>query len=407
MPVFEYSALNSNGKQIKGTIDAENVRIARHRLRVSGIFPTAVKEADQISASTAKDVTSYFRSKRLSLKDLSLATRQLATLLGAGLPLVTALQSLSEQSDLRVLKKIAIDIREDVEEGNSLASALRNFPDSFPKLYVNMVSSGEASGKLDTVLENLADYLESQLELRRKVLSALLYPVLILGICVLVIIALLAFVVPRIVEIFERQGALLPLPTRIMIAISDVVTGYWLPLLLMLGFLLYLLKLYYASIKGREKIDLLLLKLPIYGSIFTRITTARVARTLSALLSSGVGLLASLDIAKNIVTNIHFELALEEANNGVKEGRSLARELSRGGFFPQMLCQMVAVGEKSGELEAMLDRAASAYEKEVDATLNGLTSLLEPAMMIAVGVIVFGIVISVLLPMADMITVVQ
>ena len=407
MPIYEYSAINSQGKTSKGSVDAENIRAARQKLRGQSIFPTDIKEGIAAAQQKSRDVKKYFVSNRVSTRELAFATRQLATLVGAGLPLVSALQALGEQTDSEVLKRIVVDIKENVEEGTSLAKSLGNFPKSFPRLYINMVAAGEASGTLDAVLTDLASYLESQLELRRKVNSALMYPILMLVLCTGVIIALFVFVIPKIVDIFKKQGAILPLPTRVMLFISDFLVYYWYIPALVITIIFFLSRWYWHQPEGRSNIDRILLKLPIFGKIYLKISTARVARTLGTLLSSGVGLLAGLDITKNIVANVHIVKALEDAQDGVREGRSLAGEFNRSQIFPVMLSHMVAVGEKSGELEQMLDRAAHAYERDVDATLSGLTSLLEPVMLVVVGMIVLTIVISVLMPMTDLINVVQ
>jgi general secretion pathway protein F len=408
MPVFEYTAINPTGKDVKGLIDAENVRVARQRLRGQGIFPTDIKESNEAATtSRTKDVKRIFKANRVSTKELAVATRQLATLVGAGLPLVSALAALSDQTDAPVLKRIVIDVREKVEEGESLAKALGNFPKSFPSLYINMVSSGEASGTLDAVLLNLADYLEAQLELQRKISSALMYPIIMLIICSLVIVGLLVFLVPRIVEMFKKQGATLPFLTRITIGVSDFIVHYWYLIILLIVGVAWYLRWFYKQPHGRDQIDRLLLRVPLYGSIYRKISTGRITRTLGTLLSSGVGLLAALDITRNIVQNVHFAKALEDAKEGVREGRSLAKELGKSGLFPSMVGHMIAIGEKSGELESMLVKTGRAYETEVNATISGLTSLIEPLMLIVVGCIVFIIVISVLLPMVDLISVVQ
>ena len=408
MPVFEYSALNPSGKRSKGSVDAENIRAARQRLRGQGIFPTDIKESMAVMRDErSRDITRYFVSDRVSGRDLAFATRQLATLVGAGLPIVTALQSLAEQTDAVTLKRILVDIREKVEEGTALAKAMQAFPKAFPRLYVNLVASGEASGTLDRVLQNLAEYLEEQLELRRKIGSALMYPILMLFMCTAVVVALFMFVIPKVVDIFQKQGVTLPLPTKIMLAISNFLVYYWYLVVIGLIVIVAGTRWYYRQPSGMANIDRWLMKLPIFGRIYIKIMTARVARTLGTLLSSGVGLLTGLDITKNIVANSHVLKALEDARDGVREGKSLAGELNRSKIFPIMLSQMVAVGEKSGELESMLGRAADAYEREVNATLSGLTSLIEPIMMVVVGAIVLCIVISVLLPMADLINIVQ
>ena len=408
MPIFEYTAINPVGKQVKGSIDSDTARAARQRLRSNGIYPTDIKEAKADTASSKiQDVKKFFKTDKISTKNLSVATRQLATLVGGGIPLVDSLQALSEQTENMDFKRIMIDVRERVEEGSALAKALGAFPKAFPRLFVNMVASGEASGTLDAVLENLADYLEASLELRRKITAALFYPILMLGFCILVVTGLLVFVVPAIVEIFEKQGAVLPFPTRFMIGISAVIINYWYLLIATVFASVYLLKWYYAQPQGRDKIDRLKFKVPLYGGLYRKICTARISRTLGTLINSGVGLLTALDIVKNIVPNVHVTRAIEEARDGVREGRSLARELARPGIFPSMLCQMIAVGEKSGELERMLDKAGKAYESEVNSSLAGLTSLIEPLMIIGLGGIVLSIVISILMPMVDLMNVVQ
>lgn len=407
MPIYEYRALEPSGREKRGTLDADSLRAARQRLRSLSLFPTEIREGAEIGQAKSRDIKQYFRTNWVSVKDLSVATRQLATLVGAGLPLVSALQALADQTESFTLKRVIIDVRENVEQGSSLAKSLGNYPKSFPALYVNMVAAGEASGTLDTVLENLADYLEAQLELRRQISSALLYPALMLVVCTLVVLGLFMYVVPRIVEIFTKQGADLPLPTKIMIAISNFLISYWYLVALAVVACIALARWYYRQPAGRSNVDRLLLRLPLFGSLYTKISTARVANTLGTLLKSGVGLLTGLEITKNIVGNVHMVKALEDARDGVREGRSLARELGRSGLFPTMLGHMIAVGETSGELEGMLQKAGRAYQSEVNATLSGLTSLLEPLMMIIVGFIVLCIVISVLLPMADLITVVQ
>lgn len=407
MPVYNYQAINAEGKKINGSLDAETVRSARQSLRTRGIFATEINEANDGTAEDRRDVLKYFKSSKVSLQDLAVSTRQLGTLVSAGLPLVSALSALSDQTGSPLLQRILIEVREKVEEGSSLSGALEQFPNAFPGLFVTMVAGGEASGTLDTVLENLAEYLESQVELRRKVRSALIYPVIMLVICSLVFIGLFVFVVPQIVDMFRKQKLSLPLPTEIMIAISDFIIGYWLFVVVVVIAMIYSVKHYFGTPQGRDRIDALLLRAPVFGPIYIKIATARVAKTLGTLLSSGVSVLAGLEIAKNIVTNVHLSRALESAHDGVREGKSLADEIRRSGYFPPILSHMIAVGERSGELEQMLVRAGEAHEKDVSATLENLTSLLEPLMLVAVGGVVFSIVISILLPLADLINIID
>lgn len=405
MPAYEYIALDPNGKKIKGSIDAENLRAARQRLRAQGVYPSDIREGMEVGARKNRDIKNLFQSNKIPAKVLAVSTRQLATLLDAGLPLVGALQALSEQTDSPAAKRTFIELREKVEEGTSLAKALALFPKSFPRLYTNMVASGEASGNLDSVLENLAVYQEAQMELKRRVTTALFYPALMLILCTLVVIGLVVFVVPMIVDIFKKQGAVLPLPTRIMIGISDFIVYYWwIPVLLIFG-AVWAFKKYYQTPAGRDRIDDIVLRLPLVGSIYQKVATARIAGTLGTLVSSGVGLLTALEITRNIVNNIHMQNALESAKDGVREGKSLARELAKSGRFPTLLSHMIAIGETSGKLEQMLEKAGKSYESEANATLAGLSTLIEPFMIIGVGVIVLCVVLSILMPMIDMINV--
>ena len=407
MPSFEYTAIDKAGRKVKGSLDADSVRGARQKLRSRDIFPTEIHESIGATEQKKGDLRKYFTSDRVSTKYLTVFTRQLGTLVAAGLPLVAALNALSDQTESPVLRRITVEVREAVEEGSSLAKSLGNFPKAFPRLYVNMVAAGEASGTLDKVLNNLADYLEGQLMLRGKVRSALMYPAMMLVVCTLVIILLFVFVVPKIVEIFVKKGQTLPLPTRLMMWIStNIVTWGWLVVLLLVG-VGWLVRWYYRQEKGKRAIDRVLLRIPIFSPIYRKVATARTALTLGTLLGSGVQLLSALEITKRIMANIHYEEGLEQCRIGVQEGRGLAAEISKTKLFPSMLSHMIAVGEKSGELEMMVQKAGTAYENEVNATLEGLSSLLEPLITIVVGGIVFFIVISVLLPMADLMTVVQ
>lgn len=406
MPIYEYTALNAAGKRVKGLVDADTLRSARTKLRTQNVFPTEIKESIKAAKDNKQNVKNIF-GDRVSLKELTLATRLLATLSNAGLPLVSALASLSDQIESASLKRNIVDIKERVEQGSSLAKALAAYPKVFPRLYVNMVQSGEASGTLDTILDNLADYYEAQMALRRKITSALFYPILMFGFCVLVVIGLVTFVVPSIVEIFIKQKIVLPLPTRVVIALSDALTGYWWAILGTLILTVYLIRYYYRQPKGREWFDRKMLTAPLIGPIYRKIATARVSSTLGTLLNGGVELLTALEIVKNIVGNVHMRKALEEARDGVREGRNLSKELSKSGYFPNLLSQMVAIGEKSGKLEVMLAKAGKNFSGDADAALAGLTSLIEPLMMVVLGGVVFGIVMSILLPMTEMMNAVR
>lgn len=406
MPLYEYVAVDSTGKKKRGTIDADSPRAARTRLKKDHLFPTTLYEATASQFRLHMDLSKALGTRRVRPQELTLATRQLATLVTAGLPLVSALSALTEQTDNSSLRRILVQVRESVEEGKSLAKSLSAFPQVFPRLYINLVHAGETSGTLDIVLTKLSEYLESQMKLRRKVRSALTYPAVMLIICMFVIIGLVVGVIPKIVEIFIKQGATLPLPTRILIFISDALINYWYLLLLIILGITYGLVRFYRSPHGRERVDRFLLHAPIFGPIYVKVITARFSGTLGTLVASGVGLLQSLDISKNVVGNVHAVRTVDNAREGVREGKGLAAELARGKVFPSMLSRMIAVGEQSGSLEQMLEKASSTYEDDVEASLEGLTSLLEPLLMVVVGGVVLCIVIAVLLPMADLINLV-
>jgi general secretion pathway protein F len=400
MAVYAYKGIDRTGKAKKGVVDADSDRAARQKLKSDGIFPSYLKETTVGGTSNTDEKGAS--QKRVSTNQLAIATRQLATLVAAGMPLVDALRALADQIDNTRFRAVISEVTDRVNEGSTLANAMREYPRVFPKIFVNMVASGEATGGLDVVLERLADLLETQAALQRKVLSALAYPVLMLLLCTAVIIILLTFVVPEITKVFESQKAILPLPTRIVIFISQFLASYWWVFLLMaiggvIGF-----RSYGKTTKGRWNLDALKLKLPLVGSISLKICSSRFARNLGTLLESGVELLTALSIVKNIVGNVVLEKIVEDSSEGVREGKSLAQELKRGGKFPKLLVHMCGVGEQSGQLDAMLLRAATAFESEVDSVISSLTSILEPVLIVVLAGIVGCILASVMLPMLEM-----
>jgi len=401
MAVFEYKAINAKGKSIKGMVDADSIRNARNKLKSQGIFPTDITETRE-KAVLPTAMKLRLSSGKISTAQLSIATRQLATLIAAGIPLVEALRALSDQLERQELRRVFSEVSDRVNEGTTLADSMRHYPKIFPRLYINMIAAGEASGSLDLVLDRLASLLESQADLRRKLLAASAYPTLMLLLCFAVVILLLAFVVPEITAIFEERKAVLPLPTRIVIALSGFAQSYWL-FIIIAGIATAVAVHYYGqTTAGRKKLDQLKLRLPLYGPTLTKVSTSRFARTLATLLSSGVELLKALGIVKNIIGNVVFEEAIEQSSEGVKAGKNFAKELERSGVFPKMLIHMVAVGERTGQLEQMLDRAAHSYESEVDALVSGLTKILEPILILVMGGIVAMILASVMLPMLEM-----
>ena len=398
MPIYEYKGLSSSGKQTKGVIEAESMRTARLKLKQKGIFATTIEESEEKSKSSGIKIN----RSRVSTSQLAIATRQLATLIGASMPVVEALKALSEQVENTSFRRTLNGVAEQVNEGSTLANAMKQYPRAFPRLYINMVSSGESSGTLDLVLERLADLLEAQALLRRKVMSAMTYPVMMLVLCFGVIVLLLTYVVPQIASIFKDQNMTLPLPTQVIIWLSDVTKDYWYWIIILFGGIYAFIAWYSKTPRGQKKIDSLLLKLPIIGTMTLKAATSRFSRNLGTMLGSGIEILQALTIAKNIVGNVILEQVIDKAVEGVREGRSLALELKKSGRFPPLLIHMVAIGEQTGAVDKMLLRAAKNYESEIDAFVSGLTSILEPVLIILLAVIVGGIIASVMLPMLQM-----
>lgn len=404
MPVYAYKGLNQGGRNVSGIIDADNPKGARLKLRRSGVFPTELTE-EQRRGSVAASASSTFANvnigqyfERVKPSDLALTTRQLATLVGAGLPLVDCLSALIEQVETARLKRILSHVREQVTEGGTLADALKQHPRIFSDLYVSMVRAGEASGALDVVLLRLADYTEEYSQLRDKVQSALTYPILMAVVSSAILFFLLSFVVPRITKIFTETRAELPIMTKILLGISTFMQDYWWVFVAVLGFAFVAVRLSLRTPAGRLRYDRYILAVPYFGKLLKKVALARFARTLSTLLTSGIGLLQSLDIVKNVVNNTVLSQAIEDARNSIREGQSIAPPLKKSGLFPSMLIHMIAVGERSGELEQMLAKAADTYDNEVDASIASLTSIMQPVMTLIMGAVVLFIVLAILLP---------
>jgi len=405
MPVYEYTALDTSGKSLNGIIDADSAMAARQRLRGSGMFPVQVQEAASVSAPTGApsgpvSVSGLF--KRVKPGEVSVMTRQLSILLAAGVPLVAALDALGSQIANQLLKKIVAQIKEAVNEGNSLAFSLSQHPRLFSSIYVNMVRAGEASGALDLVLGRLAEYGEHQHALRGRFQAALAYPVFMFFIGSLVLFFLITFVVPNITQIFSEMHQTLPLPTVILIGVSGFLKSFWWVLVLAaLGAFIGAKQLINTS-KGHYIWDKIKLKAPVLGSIIQKMALARFARTLGTLLESGVPLLSALDIVRNIVNNSLIARDIDNASEEIEAGRSLAVPLGRSPWFPSIAVQMISVGEQSGELEAMLNKIADTYERDVESQVMAMTSMLEPVMILVMGLAVGFIVISILLPIFEM-----
>jgi len=403
MPVYEYSALDRAGKNVTGIIDADSTVAARQKLRASGKFPVQVKETtSKAKTEAAASLSSLAIFNRVTDEEIHALTRQLATLLGAGIPLVGALDALMEQTASAPFKKIIAQIKESVNEGNSLTHSLSLHPKLFSNIYINMVRAGEASGSLDVVLERLAEFGEHQQALKSRLTSALVYPIFMAIIGTAVLFFLVSFVVPNITRVFTDMKQVLPLPTIILIWFSDFMRSFWWTLLLGVVGVIMAIRKAIKTPKGQYFWDRMKLQLPVLGPLNRRIALSRFGRTLGSLLQSGVPLITSLQIVRNIVNNVLVGDVIDEAMEDIQAGKSLNLALSRSRWFPPVFLQMVAVGEQSGDLEAMLNKIADAYEREVEARIAGMTALIEPVMILAMAVVVGFIVISILLPIFEM-----
>ena len=402
MAVFEYVAINSAGKKVKGVIDADSSKAARNKLRGKGLFPTSMAESGEKPKSQGWNIQIDFSGGGISIAKLAILTRRIATLVGAGMTLVDSLRAVAEQIEVPSLKTVIAQLADDVTEGSSFANALRKHPKIFPRLYINMISSAESSGTLDLILERLADLYEAQSDLQNKVYSALTYPVLMLVLCVFAVVILLTYVVPKITAIFEGQGATLPLPTQIVVWMSEAMKSYWWLGGLFIILMYFVLQHYKSTEDGKRKLDALKLRVPLLGQLLVKVATIRFSRNLGNMLGAGVDMLSALAIARSITGNLIFEDAVDDAIVGVSEGKSLSVELKKSGVFPTVLIHMINTGENSGRLEPMLLKAAQSYENEVDTFLARLTSTLEPILIIFVAAVVGGIIFSVMLPMLEL-----
>ncbi|MBC2695244.1 MAG: type II secretion system inner membrane protein GspF [Desulfobacteraceae bacterium] len=404
MPVYEYTALDVNGKNTSGIVDAESALGARQKLRDSKIFPVSIKEVSITNAEKESKTFFLLRffSRSIKLSELSMMTRHLATLVGAGFPLVSAIDTLIPQTGSHVFKKTLANIKDSIVEGKSFADALSLYPGVFSAIYINMVRSGETSGTLEIVLERLADIAEKQQALRSQIRSALVYPVFMLIIGAVVLFFLLAYIVPNITSIFSDMNQILPAPTRFLIAFSDLFKHYWWVIFIVIFVAIFAVRSIKKTSKGSYFFDKSLLSFPLIGTLARKLAVARFSRTLGSLLENGVPMLHALEIVKNIVGNIIISNAVDTAAKDVEGGQGLGMVLTTSKVFPNLFTQMVKVGEQSGELEKMLKKAADVYENEIELSVMNITSMLEPVMILIMGIIVAFIVISICLPIFEM-----
>ena len=402
---FAYKVRDQGGRIVEGQLEAEDATLVVGKLRQMGYTPIQIEKKNPVRFSADLQIPGV--GNRVKLKDVAVFSRQFATMINSGLSLIRALGILSEQTENQQLCKVVGEVRLDVERGSALSSALARHQKVFNRLYIAMVRSGEAGGVLDAVLLRLSDTIEKQVELRRKVRSAMTYPVVVLSVCLTIATAMLLFIVPQFKTIYADLGGKLPVPTQVLISISDIMKSYFPFVVVLAGIGVWLFRRWINSADGRAKWDAFKLRVPVFGGLVRKTALARFSRTLAALTRSGVGILESLEIVAETAGNEVVSVAVRETQGAVKRGDTLARPLAQHEVFPPMVVQMIAVGEETGALDEMLDKIADFYDQEVSATVDALTSLIEPMLIVVMGVIVGGMIISLYLPMFNIIKLIK
>jgi len=402
MPRFAYRARDSSLKVVEGTVEADTEAAAIGRLGREGVFPFSISESGRGGAPTRTLLT-----RRVSVRALAHLTRQLADLLGGGLPLLSALTLLAKQTEQHQLARVIEAMAASVRDGRSFSEALSDHPKVFPSLYISMVSAGETGGALEQSLARLADLGEHEAEMRSRLVSASAYPLFVLFIALGMTIFLMAYVIPTLSQVFIESGQLLPLPTRILLSISQLFTRWWWALLIAVGIAGWTVRGWAASPSGKAVLDRALIVLPGVGDLMRKLETGRFAKTLGVMISQGVPVLQALDVVARNVSNVVLRRAVAQVHDAVREGSSLASAMETSGQFPVLVSNMVAVGEESGTVDASLGKVAVAYEREVDRAIQTLTTVLEPLLLVIVGGIVMFIVLAMLLPVFQIGLVVQ
>jgi type IV pilus assembly protein PilC len=399
---YAYKVRDRSGNLVTGTLVADNERLVLERLREMGYTPLEVgKEKKGLNLEI------NIRPAKIKLKEVAIFSRQFATMVNSGLPILRALSILSEQVSNKELAKTLTLVRNDVEQGSSLSVAMAKFPKAFNDLYIAMVKSGETGGMLDDVLLRLADVLEREVHLRQKIKSAMTYPVAVVALVVLIMSAMLLFVVPQFKSIYTQLGGTLPLPTRVLLMASDGVKKYWYLMIAFTFIFVFVFKRYKKTDAGRANLDAIKLKIPIFGTLFHKTALSRFSSTAGMLLRSGVPILQALDIVADTVNNKVMSKAVVDVQASVREGESIAKPLARHAVFPPMVVQMLAVGEETGQVDTMLDKVAKFYDQEVEAAVDALTSLIEPLLIAIIGGAVGAAVIALYMPMFNIIKLIQ
>ena len=403
---FDYKVRDRDGRLITGSLEGDSMSLVAAKLREMGFAPIEIKPVGKVNLKG--DIHIPGLTDRVKLKEVALMSRQLATMVAAGLTLVRALGVLADQMDSKPLREALLAIRQDVEQGSSLSGAIEKLPKIFPPLYVSMVKAGEVGGQLDLVLLKLSTTLEKQVELRSKVRSAMAYPAIVVSMVVIIVTALMLFVVPIFKKLFQSLHAPLPVPTQIVVSISNVIASIWLLVVIaVIVVSVVVFRRWIATPSGRRRWDAFKLRPPVFGALTHKVALARFTSTLSSLLSAGVPIIESLDIVADNSGNQIVADAVRAAQDGVREGQALSVSLAQHPVMPVMVTQMIETGEESGALDDMLDKVATFYDNEVNATVESLTSILEPLLIVSMGTVIGAIVVAMYLPMFNIYAIIQ
>jgi general secretion pathway protein F len=399
-PIFDYKAISPEGKNLKGLVEAESSKAARLKLKKQGMMVTEIIEKTALKPRSSGGLP--FIGNRVGIQEISLMIRQLASLVKANIPLVEALNALVDQTENTKLKVVLAQVRQEVNEGSSLGKAVGAHPKIFDNIFVNMIEAGESSGTLSLVLLRLADLKEAQTRLRGKIITAATYPALMMLVAVTMMLGIFTFVIPKLAKVFESMNKPMPPITKFMISFSDLLVSYWYVFVIAGIVFAIFFKRWVSTTRGRESWDTFVLKTPIFGPLIRMVAMTRFASTMSTLLGSGVPILTAMAITRNLVSNVPIARAIANARENITEGQSITEPLRKSGEFPPMMIHMIAIGEKTGELPGMLTNVAETYEEQVNGKVEAMTSLLEPMMIIIMGLMVGGIVMSVFLPLMDL-----
>jgi type IV pilus assembly protein PilC len=399
---YDYKVRDKTGKLITGQLAGDSELLVQRKLREMGMTPVEVKKT-----GTGLKMEINLRPGRVKLKQLAVFARQFATMVNSGLPILRALSILADQSESKELRKVLVAVRTDVEQGSSLSGALAKHPKAFNNLFISMVRAGETGGVLDDVLLQLADQIEKEVKLRRQIKSAMTYPIVVLCLVVLIMSAMLLFIVPQFETIYATLEGTLPAPTKILLAVSGAfVTYWWLAIAMTVG-AVFAFKRYKKTASGQARVDAVKIRVPVFGPLFHKVALARFSSTLGMLLRAGVPILQAMDIVKDTVNNRVIAVAVDDVKSSVREGESIAKPLSKHGVFPPMVVQMMAVGEETGAVDTMLDKVAEFYNQEVEATVEALTSLIEPLLIAVIGGAVGAAVVALYMPMFNIINIIE